>query len=145
LIVRLEIDMNFREMQELFFDNSIRPDEIIHLGLQCIDEYSWPDAATEAFEDDFDQVWDAIGLSPPGDNEDEKWAIADHLLHNNKHGFLIKFATPVPISFSENGYSTNGWGYYTTKWIYADSFDEACEEAMRWHQEYIDKKRAKAA
>jgi hypothetical protein len=138
--------MNFREMQELFFDNSIRPEEIIHLGLQCIDDYSWPNAAEEAFEDDFYLVWNAIGIPPPRENDDEKWAIAEHLAHNNnKRGFLIKFATPVPTGFSENGYSTNGWGYYATKWIYADSFDAACEEAGRWHKEYIDRKRKEEA
>ena len=133
-----------RNMLETFFDNDIRPDEIIHLGLQCMNEYSWPDAAEVAFEQDFEQVWAALEIPPPEEDEDEKWAIAEHLLRNGKTGFLVKYATPVPTRFSDNGYSTNGWGYYTTKWIYADEFEYTCRQAIKWQREYIERKRRAA-
>ena len=130
-----------KKIMETFFDNNIRPDAIIHLGLQCIDEDSWPDRAEDAFDDDSDQIWEAIGMAPPEGGQYEKWEIVEQLIANRKLGFLIKFATPVPRDFTANGYSTNGWGNYTTRWIYADNLEGACKKAIEWHRDYIQRKR----
>lgn len=136
--------MEMRDIQEEFFNNSIRPEKIIHLGTQCIDDCSWTDDAEEAFMNDFERVWEAIGISPPEEEPDELWAIAEHLLHGKKNGFLIQFATPMPRNITKGGSYSFSWGAYTTHWVYADSFEIACEKAIEWKNEYIAKEFEKA-
>ncbi len=120
------------KIMRAFIDNDIRPEVIVHLGLQCFDEYSWPDPVEEAFEEDFDEVWEAIGIAPPPSDEDEKWAIFEHLVDHSKTGFLVKFATPALSS------SASGWGSSITQWIYADTFEQACEKAIKWQRAYAE-------
>jgi hypothetical protein len=136
--------MNMNKIRENFFDNCIRPEAIIHLGTQCLDNNSWPDVAKDAFQDDFENVWEAIGIDPPAEDVDDIEIIEEHLRHNKKYGFLVQFATPVPTDIKENCYSLS-WGYYTTQWIYADTYESACEKAVQWQADYINGKRKKAA
>ena len=131
--------MSITEIRQNFFDNSIRPEQIIHLGTQCIEEYSWPDCTRDAFFDDPKIIWEAIGVEPP-EEADEMWAVEEHLRNHSKLGFLVEFATPIPSKFIGTSFSCS-WGMYSTKWIYADSFEAACVEAVKWRDEFIAAKR----
>lgn len=117
-------------------DGSVRAEAIFHLGAQCItDEFSWPSELEDLFNDCYEDVFNAIGIEPPED--EDKGYIIEHLLENNKLGFLVQFATPVPRDITESGF-TFSWGYYTTKLIYSDNFDDACKQALVWREEYIN-------
>ncbi|WP_323946749.1 hypothetical protein [Aeromonas hydrophila] len=132
--------MDMREIREEFFGAPIRPEVIIHLGTQCLDDSSWPSQVSDAFSFDAEKIWEAIGIAPPDEDADEKWAIESHLRRNNKFGFLVEFATPVPLNFDSNGEGHSfTWGYTALKWIYADSFELACEAAIKWQDEYLAK------
>lgn len=131
------------EIREAFFDNAIRAEVVLHLGTQCWDNSAWPEAAKEAFEYDQESVWKAIGIEPPADGEEETWAIEEHLRNHKIFGFLVKFATPIPDDIALNSYSFS-WGYYTTEWIYADTYKAACEKAVTWQAEYLAQLRAAA-
>ena len=59
-------------------------------------------------------------------------------------GFLVSAGTPVPQSFGEDGsYSTSGFGFYTTKWFYTDSFDEAfMNRLVEWKEAFVEHRKA---
>lgn len=104
---------------------------------------AWPDIAREAFmEDEPDRIWEEIGIEPPYDLDDEG-LIFEHLTDNQKFGYLVKFATPVPQDITADSHRLS-WGYYSIKWIYAESYEQACEKALDWRQEFIDRRREKA-
>lgn len=127
---------------DMMFENSIRAEVIIHITTMLAQD-AWPEIAREVFmEDDPDQIWETIGLEPPCELDDEG-LIFEHLQDHRKFGYLVKFATPVPQDI-EADHQRLSWGYYTMKWIYAESFDQACEQALDWRQEFIDRKRKAA-
>lgn len=123
-----------------FVDSAIRAEKILHLGTMCMDD-SWPDIASESFEDDPDEVWAALGVAEPDEASEEEWAEA--IRDARKLGFLVQFATPVPDHFYDSGHSFS-WGCYTLHWIYDESFENACVRALKWQEEYIKQMRAKA-
>lgn len=128
-----------------FFDNDIRPEKVIHLGTMCLGE-DWPDISEDAFDDDRDEILNALGLASAGDDDDlpeELWELGQLLESRAKLGWLVLFATPVPRTFSENGYSFS-WGHYATQWIYGESFEDCCVKAVKWHAEFVEGRRQKA-
>ena len=133
--------MDIKQIIGEFFDSAIRVESVIHLGTMCMDD-AWPDIAREAFEDDADDVWLALGTDEPEEEDREAWREA--IRDARKLGFLIKFATPIPENFYEGGHSFS-WGYYTTHWIYDDCFESACEKAIKWQEEFVEKMREKEA
>lgn len=123
-----------------FFDSSIRVEKVIHIGTMCMDS-AWPDIARKAFEYDPTDVWAALGLQEPEIEDSDEWG--EVLREGRKLGYLIQFATPIPDDFYDGGYSFS-WGWYTTHWIYDDSFESACAKALKWQDEFIERRRAKA-
>ena len=69
-----------------------------------------------------------------GDMDDIGMLIDDHKLF----GFLVRFDTPIVNK--HGGYS---WGYYTSKLVYADTFDGAVRAGLAWataeHQKRSDR------
>jgi hypothetical protein len=122
--------MNMTEIINEFFENNIQPEQILHLGTMCYDRERWTDAAEEAFQQDYEDVFEAIGISHPEEYGDdgELWQL---LRRNNKRGFLVQFATPN-IEFLPNDSFVFSWGYYQTKWIYAETYEQACVQAIEW-------------
>lgn len=118
--------MNFRNQ---FIKNNLRIEKVIHIGLMCINDHALPDVMTDAFDED-EEIWKIIGVDAP-EIYDDKEEIFHILSSSGKLGFLVEFATPVRDS----------WGHYTSKWIYADSFDECCTQAMEWLNVYRNKRR----
>ena len=138
------LKQSMKEILEVFYENNIRADLILHLGTQCFtqpDECCWSYAAKDVFDDEPDEVWEAIGLDIPEHSGLD--AISEYLVDNNKLGFLVRFATPVPHHITQNGYSYS-WGRYTTKFVYGETYEVACRKAIDWKKVYIAKKKAKA-
>ncbi len=129
-------------MIDMMFENNIRAEAIIHIPTMLAQD-AWPDIAREAFmEDDPEQIWESIGLEPPYDLDDEG-LIFEHLTDNSKFGYLVQFATPVPQDIKADSHRLS-WGYYRMKWIYADSYEQACINALGWREEFIERKRKMA-
>ena len=138
--------MTPRQIADEFQGRSLRAEAIIHIGSMLADE--WPDIAKDAFSDDWNEIWEALCLEDEVDDELEDeledgdyGEISQFLCDNVIFGFLVQFATPIPEDFTAYGHS-GSWGYYTMKWIYAETYEAACAAAMKWQDEYIEKKRA---
>jgi len=132
--------MNHREICENFFNNGVRVETIIHLGSMCHD-YAYPSCAEDAFEQDWEEVLKALDLEIDADADKEE--ISSTLYDNNKLGFLIQAATPVPKFLSSSSSTHSGWGYYATKWIYAENINEAISKAHEWAEEYYQEQKVK--
>jgi hypothetical protein len=137
-----EVKMTPKQIAEEFQGRSLRAEVIIHIGSMLADE--WPESAKDAFSYDWDEVFLDLGLkneAEVGLEWDEYEEISEFLYNNGIFGFLVQFATPIPEDFTAYGHS-GSWGYYTMKWIYAETYEDACVAAMKWQDEYIEKKRA---
>ena len=135
--------MDHRKISETFFSNSIRAETIIHLAAMCMDD-SWPSEVQDAFQDDWERIWPALGLDEP-DTEDRE-EIASRLFLKKRLGFLVKVATPIPRNFSKDSSAYQfSWGIYATEWIYDDSLEAVYEKAAAWQERLIEEKRKAAA
>lgn len=59
------------------------------------------------------------------------------------YGFVLVVERPVPMSFSENG-ETHSWGHYAVRAFYADQLTDCYEQAHKWADEYVARKRQEA-
>ena len=132
--------MEHKEIGQLMFDTTMRAERILHFASQGMED-SFPDDLKNAFESDWEDIWKAVGIDEP-ENE-ENWAIAETLINSNKLGFLVQMATPVPKDVGEHGYSYS-WGFYQMKWFYGESLDEVYKAAGQWQESYIEKITEKA-
>ncbi len=132
---------NWQEIKEAFIEKDIRAEKILHLGTQCLSDHIWPNDVQDAFFDDFDEVFTALDIDAPEEHSSEIDVLEECIRDNKRHGYLVLFATPIPTRFDEHSYSTRGWSYYTIQWIYSESYYQACEAAIIWHDEYIQKQR----
>ena len=130
-----------RYLAQLAHEHNLRAEQIIHLGAQacCGPE---ADAVTEAFENDGEEIWEALGLPETylelGDQLDEI------LLQEGRTGFLVQIATPVPQQFYDGGAYSSSWGCYHCHWFYGDTLEQAFNKALKYKQEWLAKRRAKA-
>ncbi len=129
--------MNTVDIVEQFFENSIRPEVIIHLGTQCIDEDALPENVRDALLNDWEETWIELGIAIPQDADIP--LMCDLLQRYRKTGFLVSFSTPTPQNISEQSY-TFSRGYFTSKWLYADTYEEVCQKAIEWQAGYIKRK-----
>lgn len=135
-----------KELSGYFFDNSIRPEQIIHLGTQCVHDFDeWESDLSDLFADYLEDICEAIGIEPTEELDDDMTNLPSFLVDSGKPGFLVRFATPVPKQFYSSGGYSWSWGHYTTKYIYGDTYEEACKKAMKWQADYIATKRAESA
>lgn len=136
-------EINHKQLFEKFLNASVRVEVIIHLGTMCND-YAFPDSAKDAFDEDWDGVWKALGLTDIPDGEDMDYEeITTWLYEHGKVGWLIQSATPVPTFTSDSNWHHHGWGYYTTKWVYAEAIEDAMNAAFSWPQVYRNEQRVK--
>lgn len=49
-------------------------------------------------------------------------------------GFAVQFGTPVR-NYRTNTSWWSGWGYYKTRWVYAESFEEAWDLGVAWAEQ----------
>jgi hypothetical protein len=135
--------MKTNETIHKFIEKNIQPEKIFHLGTMCHDSDRWPDDVEDSFQQDFDEIFEALGIDAPEepDDFDEIYMLCEHLTLNRKHGFLVQFATPVIKFLSEKSFAS-GWHYYTQEWIYAETYEQACEKAIAWAEERYEQEKA---
>lgn len=129
----------------ILFEESIRVDKIIWLGAntetQC-------DDLEELLEEKDTAVIAALFDLPNQVAEDyaDKYdceGLMVKLVHARRLGFLVKAATPIPMTFHASGHSYT-WGLYTTKWFYVESIDQAFIDALvKWKEDFIAAERAR--
>lgn len=125
-----------------------RIERIIYLAgaMAAIDRF--PDDLNDFLNDeDDDTIAECFGETPDwvdlplrGD-ESAVW-VCEWLRDAGKFGFLVQFATPVMKPYSPTG-RTFSWGYYSTKWIYAETVEEAIDKGLAWVAERRAKEDAK--
>lgn len=91
--------------------------------------------------DDFDHsCWtDAFGDEMPDyirDGED----LAQEFIDRRLFGFLACIDVQQPRAVHAKGYSTNGWGCYWQKWVYAETTAELYEKAKAVASEMVEKR-----
>jgi len=130
--------MNLPKIKDAFCERSIQVEQVIHMGTMCCEGDRWPSDVQDAFMEEGDEIWEAIGIEPP-DHDDDIGLLTDEFEDRDIHGFLIKAATPVPRNIREDGFGIS-WSSYTTTWIYGLTYIDCCKKAIKWRDAYIEKK-----
>jgi len=133
--------MNLELISEMY-DASVRAETIIHLGTMAWDEEGASEILTDEFESDPEPLLEATGLDR--DAIYELFEFSEALRDERKSGWLVKFSTPVPASFDARGNYSFSWGYYTSKWMYGDDYEQLCREALQWQSDFVQRRRQKA-
>ena len=134
--------MMHEEISQNLADRNMRIDRIHHLGGMCHD-HSWPDEVKDDFEMWPEEVGAALGFDPDdGLYPLEEEEVFETLRLTGLLGFLIWFATPVPMFHSKDSYSSS-WGHYAHKWVYGETLEEAVRKGMEWRDGYIEGERAR--
>ena len=117
-----------------FFDNQVRFDKIYHLGTMISDD-SIADDLREEVEYDLEQIASALEVKESileELNEDfSAEAFSSMLYIEKKLGFLCKAASPAKTVL-EGGTTTYCWSNYRTAYIYAETFEDVCSQAIDW-------------
>jgi hypothetical protein len=124
----------YRDLGELFFEQSIRVEKIIWLAA-CSNQ---PPQAFEDFleEEDPAVVTGIFGFNPGGDAEEALSALA----RKKKQGFLVEAATPIPVSFHKGGHISHGFGWCQMKWFYTEAMDDAfAVRLVEWKEKVVAK------
>ncbi len=133
--------MDHTEIYKRFSEANVRIEKIFHLGSMCI-HGCIPDALKLSMDEYMDEVTDADDIDVKSKITDAG-SLIDYLKEKKRLGFLLHVATPVPYIESNNGIPSITWENYTTEWIYAETFDEAAEIAIKWavglYKELVDK------
>lgn len=122
-----------QELIENLFEASVRAETIVHIGAMALQD-GWSSSVEEAFEEDLDEVVDALSIPLTFDMEKDE--IVEMLHDKGKLGWLVKFSTPIPSHFHKSGWSFS-WGMYTSEWFYGDDFEELCKKAIQWKDSVI--------
>lgn len=140
---------DYRSLGELFFDESIRIDQIIWLAA-CGDQP--PDALEEFLEgEDAATLKRVLGLKKSQiEDEDGEPIRAEELLstiaRSGKQGFLVQAATPIPTAFHEDGHSSHGFGWCQLEWFYTETLDAPfVQRLLDWKTTVIEATRKKLA
>lgn len=128
-----------KQLAEKMWEETARIERIIFLAGAMTDG---------AFSDDLDEFLDGedektikecLGKIPDyvdleARSYERNDSVSEWLACAGKTGFLVQFATPVMTPHS-GGSMSFSWGYYNTKWLYAETIDEAIEKGMKWVKE----------
>ena len=91
------------------------------------------------------EVFDEINDEP--DEEEFVYKMYEYLISDlRKEGFLVEVHCPVPQIFHEYGYTSYGFGHYTTECFYTEALDQAfIDTVLAWKDRYIASERRKWA
>ena len=133
-------DVDHTEIYRRFNEANLRIEKIFHLGSMCI-HGCIPEALKLSMNDYMDEVTDADDVDVKSKITDVE-TLMDFLKEKKRLGFLLHVATPIP-DFSKNSKNpAMTWDKYSTEWIYAESFEEAAEVALKWakglYKEVVD-------
>lgn len=124
--------------------HNVRAEEIFHLETMLNTSYTLPDTIKDALELDTDEILEALGIA--FDDEDNYTDDVQELLqHSEKTGWLIRFSTPVPVFYNDDGVASYNysWAHYANSWFYGQDFDAMCEEAITRSQRFVANRKAK--
>ncbi len=126
------------------FENGyLRAEKIFHLASQGQGD-AMIDDLFELYDDDPEAFQEALTL--PSLDVEDKEELSWFLDRNQKNGFLVQMATPVPSNFNERGgFMTNGWGHYSTKYFYAETIEDCYSQGAKWQKEYYEQVKQKEA
>jgi hypothetical protein len=127
-----------RATAQRFADAELRLDKLFCLACHA-DLLALSDAAEEALTD-VGQILKDTGISIPHDDFDEASEVAEALIQAGYCGFFVQFSQPVSTVWK--GRLTRSWGYYTSRWFYDASLEEAINAALAWAAENLEKSRA---
>ncbi len=125
------------KLQSQLFEESLRPAIILHLGTMLTDPEAVPEVLEEAFEEDSDVIYEAVGVDSTYAGDDF-YIVYDLIDEADKLDYLVKFETPIPTQFFGDGGVGYSWGYYTSKWFYGKTYNECCKKAIKWRRQWIE-------
>ena len=125
-----------RELYEKMGEATARIETLIHIGCAIGDGDSVADSLSEFWDEDKETIEGVFPNCSESCPDGAVWEFAEYLHGNKKLGFLAKFATPVMKN--NKGSISFSWGYYSTKWVYSDTFEGVVEEGLKW-VEYVRK------
>lgn len=127
---------NLQAGKIVFDHNTFRIGALFWLAV-CNDGTCLPDELKEAIED-YD-VLGAVGDVPDYVDTNDVETVCEWLLDERKLGFLARVDTPVPQNpiDKRGGYTSYGWGFYASHWVYAETLELVLTEAERVSKEYI--------
>jgi hypothetical protein len=113
-----------------------RIETILHIGAMTTDGDCLPTALEDMLQD---QDTDDLKRLFPGMparvmetfDEGEPSEFVEWVYRHKRLGFLVLFATPVMKHISE-GHCSYSWGHYGTRWVYADTLDDALQQGLAW-------------
>ncbi len=110
-----------------------RIETLLHIGGMAADVVTLPECLKEMLgEQSNEELFELFPGIPEdlleGIDVEEYAEFTEWLARNAQLGFLVQFATPVRRGVA-NVYS---WGYYSTKWVYAETLKEAVELGLKW-------------
>lgn len=127
------------EKMNRLFDATARIDRVIYLAGALAAMDAFPDDLKDFFdEEDTETIEKALGPLPEWFEPEESASVQAEFIFEwlrdaGKLGFLVQFATPV---MTPHGSSRSfSWGYYSTRWVYADTMDEAIAKGLEWCEE----------
>jgi len=136
--------MDLKKLCSKFCDETCRIEEIILLA-GILADYSLPDPARNFFEnEEIETIEECFGKLPDyvkeATEEEDIEVITEWLSDSGKYGFLMKIATPIMKPTGPKS-ATYSWGYYTAKWIYADTLDAVMNKGFAWVRKRREKER----
>lgn len=125
-----------KALAEKLLNESVRIERIILLAGAMTDG-AFSDDINEFLDDEDEstieeclgRIPDWVDIEAHGFSRND--SVSEWLIEQKKLGFLVKFATPV-MEKTGRGLSTFSWGYYSTKWVYAETLDDAIANGMKW-------------
>jgi len=130
-----------------FDEATARIDRIILLAGAIGDDALSKDAEEFFTDEDFETIEGAFGPLPAWVKEEmeagDAGAVTEWLFREEKLGFLIQVATPIMEMPGKNSFRYS-WGYYTFKWVYGDTLNQALRAGFLWIREQRKKEKAKA-
>ena len=129
------ITMNLLQLAERFENETARIEELFLLA-GMVGSDNMPNQLSEFLADEVDDLGEIMGCKMPDyvikGIEAEEWdSFSEFIYSHNKIGYMLKMATPIMQATSANSYRYS-WGYYSTKWFYGDTLEEAIEAGFKW-------------
>src|SRR5690348_9547716 len=125
--------MDHTDIYKKFNEANVRIEKIFHLGSMCI-QGCIPETLKLSMSEYMDEVIDKNDADVKSKITNAETLI-DFLKEKKRLGFLLHVATPIPDFGNGNKTPSLTWTKYTTEWIYAESFEEAAELAIKWAEE----------
>lgn len=135
--------MNSQLLQSMV-DNQVRAEEILHIGTMLHASEQLPDTLKEALDMDVDDILEVMSL-PAVDDDGEYTDPVDVIAEQRKNGWLVRFSTPVPEFYIHEGavHHRRSWGHHANSWFYGDDYEQLCNEAIEWANQFFEERRQK--